>query len=170
MKIVFFDNAYITESARNDAEFGVCDPGNSQPAYTTTDAKQFQATILNPHCHTLQFVPIDHNMNIRRTDGNLESTCDGMIYDGKTCLAFIELKDKKVGWANEAVEQLRTTIDLFELNHNAKDYKHRYAFAVNVQHPVFQHSFKEVMQQFTAKTKFILRYGTPIKIDYNDAV
>lgn len=166
-KLNFFDVAYLTENARNDAEFGVCDPGNSKPAYTTTDAKQIQATILNPHCHTLQFVPIDHNLNILRSDGNFESTCDGMIYDGKTYLAFIELKDKKVGWANEAVEQLRTTIGIFEENHNAEEYKHRYAFAVNVQHPVFHHSFKEVMQQFKATTKFVLRYGTTIKINYH---
>ena len=165
-KINFFDAAYVKEAAKNDKEFGIYDPGNSQPALTTKDLKLYQATVLNPQGHSLQFVPVDHNMDIRRANGEQESTCDGMMYDNKEYLSFIELKDKDQGWASEAVDQLRNTISLFGLNHNIFDFKRRRAYAVNVQHPVFHRSFKQVMQQFKAETKFVLRYETRIEVNY----
>ena len=162
--INFFDKAYLTEAARTDVEFGICDPGNAQPEFTTIDSPLYQAKVNNPTAQILQFVPIDHNFNIRRANGDLESTCDGMLYNDTTYLAFIELKDKESGWASEAVEQLRTTIVYFAANHNRDDFKRRYAYAANVKHPNFHKSFKEVMQQFFAETKFILRFGTVVNV------
>lgn len=141
-KINFFDGAYMKEAARNDTEFGIYDPGNSRPALTTRDSQLYQAIVYNPFGHTLQFVPVDHNMDIRRANGEQESSCDGMMYDNQDYLVFIELKDKEHGWASEAVDQLRTTISLFSSNHNILDFKRRRAHAVNVQHPVFHRSFK----------------------------
>lgn len=162
--INFFDKKYLTEPARSDAEFGICDPGNAQPAFTTTDPQLYQAKVNNKEGQTLQFVPIDHNLNICRANGDLESTCDGMLYNDTPYLAFIELKDKEAGWASEAVEQLRTTIGIFCANHNMNDFRRRFAYAANVKHPNFHKSFKEVMQQFTADTKFILRFGTIVNV------
>lgn len=162
--INFFDRAYLTEATRTDVEFGICDPGNAQPAHTTTDPQLYQARVNNPAGATLQFVPIDHNLDIRRANGELESTCDGMLYEGTSYLAFVELKDKETSWASEAVEQLRTTISLFAANHNRDDFKRRYAYAANIKHPFFHKSFKEVMQQFTAETKFVLRFGTVVNV------
>ena len=89
-----------------------------------------------------------------------------MMYDKTDYLSFIELKDKERRWATEAVEQLQITIDRFRENHNIDDYKRRYAFAVNSRHPIFNHSFKESMQKFWAANKFLLRYGTLIKVEY----
>ena len=150
--INFFDRAYLTEAARTDVEFGICDPGNAQPAHTTTDPQLYQARVNNPAGA------------IRRANGELESTCDGMLYEGTSYLAFVELKDKETSWASEAVEQLRTTISLFAANHNRDDFKRRYAYAANIKHPFFHKSFKEVMQQFTAETKFVLRFGTVVNV------
>lgn len=164
VKINFFDRAFITETPRADVEFGICDPGNSQPAFTTINPQLYQAKVNNPSAQILQFVPIDHNFEIRRTNGDLESTCDGMLYNNTSYLAFIELKDKESGWASEAVEQLRTTIGFFAANHNRDDFKCRYAYAANVKRPYFHKSFKEVMQQFYAETKFILRFRTVVNI------
>ncbi len=162
--INFFDRAYITEATRTDVEFGICDPGNAQPAFTTVNPQLYQTKVYNPTAQVLQFVPIDHNLNIRRANGDLESTCDGMLYSDTTYLAFIELKDKESSWASEAVEQLRTTIGYFAANHNRGNFKRRYAYASNVKRPYFHKSFKEVMQQFFAETRFILRFGTVVKI------
>ncbi len=40
MNVDFFDQAYRTEEARKDLEFGICDPAPEEklPAYTTTNA------------------------------------------------------------------------------------------------------------------------------------
>ena len=163
-KINFFDRAYLKESARTDLEFGIYDPGNAQPALTTTDPQLCQAKVKNPMAKTLQFVPIDYNFDIRRANGELESTCDGMLYEGTSYLAFVELKDKESSWASEAVEQLRTTISIFVENHNKEAFKRRFAYAVNTKHPNFHKSFKEVMQQFTSETKFVLRFQTDVNV------
>ena len=36
--------------------------------------------------------------------------------------------------------------------------------AASIKHPFFHKSFKEVMQQFTAETKFVLRFGTVVNV------
>ena len=163
-KTNFFDKAYHTEAARTDVEFGIYDPGNAMPALTTTDPHLYQVQVNNPLANSLQFVPIDHNLDIRRANGELESTCDGMLYNATSYLAFVELKDKGAGWASEAVEQLRTTIRVFTENHERDAFRRRFAYAANVRHPFFHKSFKETIQQFTAETKFVLRFGTVINL------
>ena len=165
-QINFFDRSYIREETRTDKEFGICDPGNNLPAFTTLNTQLYQAIVHNNKAHTLQFVAIDHNLNIRRPNGDLESTCDGMLFDGLEYLSFIELKDKDSNWAKEAVEQLETTINIFRDIHNCDDFKRRYAFAVNKRHPNFHHSFKETMQRFKSTTNFFLRFGLNITVDY----
>ena len=165
-KINFFDVSFQTEAARNDSEFGIYDPGNNQPALTTQDVSLYQAVVKNPQSHTLQFVAVDHNMDIQRPNGDTESTCDGMMYDDHQYISFVELKDKDHGWASEAVEQLKTTIGIFAANHRIDDFQRHFAYAVNVQHPAFNRSFKQVMQQFKAETKFVLRFGTIINVSY----
>lgn len=166
VKINFFDVDFQTEAARNDSEFGIFDPGNNQPALTTKDANQYQALVQNPQCHTLQFVAVDHNMVIKRPNGDTESTCDGMMYDDHLFISFIELKDKYQGWASEAVGQLKTTIGIFATNHRVDDYQRRFAYAVNARHPAFNRSYKQVMQQFKAETGFVLRFGTVLDLNY----
>ena len=162
----FFDLAYQLEGSRTDEVFGIFDPGNDRPACTTSNPDLYQAVVCNPHQRALQFVPIDHNLNIRRSNGDLESTCDGMMYDGNDYLAFIELKDKDQGWASEAEGQLRTTISLFKANHGDSRFRQRCTYAVNVRHPFFHPSFKQVMQQFKSQTGFILRFGRKIVVNY----
>lgn len=165
-KINFFDVAFQKEAARCNSEFGIYDPGNNQPALTTNEASLYQAVVRNPQCHPLQFVAVDHNMDIQRPNGDTESTCDGMMYDDHHYISFVELKDKDHGWASEAVEQLKTTIGVFAANHRIDDFQRHFAYAVNVQHPAFNRSFKQVMQQFKAETKFVLRFGTIINVSY----
>lgn len=165
-RLNFFDSEYRLEESRTDDEFGLVDPGNGQPACTTDVPDQYQAVVLNPQRRTLQFVPIDHNMVIRRPNGDLESTCDGMIYVDNEYLSFVELKDKNQGWASEAEGQLRTTIALFKANHDDSRIRQRRAYAVNVRHPFFHPSFKQVMQQFKSQTGFILRFEREIAVNY----
>lgn len=164
-RLNFFDTAYQLEEDRTELVFGIVDPGNGQPARTTDNPDLYQAIVRNPQRRTLRFVPIDHNMDIRRPNGDPESTCDGMMHSGNDYLAFIELKDKEQGWASEAEGQLRTTISLFKANHDDSRIRQRCAYAVNVRHPFFHPSFKQVMQQFKSQTGFILRFGREIVVN-----
>ena len=161
--IDFFAPAYRQEAPRNDAEFGIYDPGNSQPALTTLDTTAYQAVVKNPNGLSLQFVAVDHNIPINRDNGDAESTCDGMLYVDNQFLSFIELKDRLSGWASEAAEQLQKTIEIFKANHDSETFAKRYAYAANIQHPNFHRSFKEVMQKFRSETKFNLRFKTVIE-------
>lgn len=165
-KINFFDKSYRTESARDDAEFGLFDPDNSLPAITTTDGIHYQALVHNPSRHILDFVAIDHNIVFVKPDGNQESTCDAMLFDGTEYLAFVELKDVASSWVTEAVGQLENTILLFKKSHYYKDFKRRYAYAANRQHPVFHYSLKEEMQRFRNDTDFLLRIKNTLEINY----
>lgn len=51
-------------------------------------------------------------------------------------------------------------------NHRIEDFQRHFAYAANVRHPAFNRSFKQVMQQFKAETKFVLRFGTVINVNY----
>lgn len=163
--INFFDTTYRIESARDDTEFGLLDPGNNLPA-VICDSNQGQAVVYNSKKHLLDFVAIDHNIVILKPDGNLESTCDAMLFDKKEFLVFVELKDVASGWVTEAVGQLENTIRLFKENHYYEDFKRRYAYAANRQHPTFHYSLKEEMQRFKNDTDFHLRISNAIKISY----
>lgn len=160
----FFDKKFRQEAARTDSEFGIVDPGQSRPAFTTLDKGLFQARVFNQNGNPVQFVAIDHNMGIKRTNGNDESTCDGMLYVDKRYLAFVELKDEMSGWISDAVGQLGNTINIFAANHYITDFGIRLAFAANKQHPNFAYSHKEMMQQFKNDTKFVLRVQNHIVV------
>lgn len=165
--INFFDKKFQQETARTEVEFGIVDPDGSQKAFTTLDHKLFQAVVVNENRHPIQFVAIDHNMGIKKANGDDESTCDGMLYVGKRYLAFVELKDEMSGWISDAVGQLENTISIFAANHYIADFERRYAYAANKQHPSFAYSHKEMMQQFKNDTDFNLRIQNKIVVAIN---
>lgn len=77
----FFAEANLTEPARTDAEAYLID---GQPAYSTLEkGNRAEVTVKNPLGILYQFVPIDYNVVIRRDNGKMESTCDGMIHYGE---------------------------------------------------------------------------------------
>lgn len=164
--INFFDKKLRLEATRTDMEFGIVDPGQSKPAFTTLDQNLYQAIVTNGKGHPIQFVAIDHNMCIKKANGkDDESTCDGMLYVDKRYLAFLELKDVMSGWIKDAVDQLENTINIFATNHYITDFDIRLAFAANKQHPNFAYSHKEMMLQFKNNTKFILRVQNAIIVN-----
>ena len=163
--IDFFASAYITESARTDALFGICD--DTHLAYSTISGNpdEWGAIVSNPKNMMTQFVPIDHNIIVHDDNGNEISQCDGMLYtQGKEWIAFVELKDVRKGWKRKPYEQLESTISLFLDNHDYRIFTKRYAYAVNKRHPHFAFSHKDEMQHFYQQYKFRLLYQRNIDI------
>ncbi|MCD7923888.1 MAG: hypothetical protein LUI85_04005 [Bacteroides sp.] len=157
-KVNFLSLEYRCESLKHDKILGICDPEGESPAYTTTDegTDKWIATIQNMNQVDLLFIPVDKNILIYRPNGDKESTCDGMILY-KNSIVFVELKDVRVGgWLSEAIQQLATTIDIFNQNHNSRDFEKRYAYPANCRHPQFQTSCRELLQEFRNKYHFTL--------------
>lgn len=97
-KLSFLKQSYRIEEEKKHSDCGIIDPKNSLPAFTTCDKSlRWNATINNPKERTFQFVPIDNNIIICKSDGkSKESTCDGMLLvEQNQILAFIELKDTR---------------------------------------------------------------------------
>lgn len=162
----FLKQSYRIEGVKNHPTCGIIDPKNAEPAYTTCDTSlMWNATINNPHGRTFQFVPIDNNIIIYKSDGkSKESTCDGMLLvERNQILAFIELKDaRSKGFAN-ALSQLENTIELFRQNHNSSIFKTKRAYIANTAYPQFPYSRKEEIAHFHKKYNFALRPETNIE-------
>ena len=160
MKINFFAQKYRLEPEKQDAVLGLCDPEGEQPAYSTNNnncGDKWCAIVKNDERKGIQFIPIDKNIDICRSDGSLENRCDGMLYVETTReLSFVELKDYRVGGLSTAINQLSTTLEYFLANHNYLDYHNRRAFACRPSHPHFMYSARQAIQEFYNKTHFRL--------------
>lgn len=157
-KVNFLSQAHRCEEVKYDKVLGICDPEGERPAHTTSENEGLKwiAIIQNPQNMGVQFVPIDKNILIYRANGDMERTCDGMILYGPN-ICFVELKDVRVGgWLSEAIGQLAKTIEIFNLNHNYRDFEKRHAYPANCRHPQFQCSCREQLQEFRNKYHFTL--------------
>lgn len=169
-KIDFFSDEYFREPPRGDRRFGIIDGvrqgENDTMAYTMSENEEdWNAVVTNKSGNVITFMPLDHNIVIHPTPDTTYSLCDGMLYESnKDFLAFIELKVRKESWVNEAVTQLRSTIELFSENHDISEYRKRVAYAANKKHPRFNSSHKEIMQNFRNDTKFRLLIQNNIEV------
>ncbi len=168
MKVNFLAQEHRREPMKSDLLLGLCDPEGEQCAYSTTEhgIDKWCATIHNPNQKSLFFVAIDKNILIRKENGDLESTCDGMIFIPETReISFVELKDYRVGGAlADAERQLLSTISFFLANHNYEDFHSRKAYICNPHHPHFAFSARERICEFRKKTHFRLMPQATIKL------
>lgn len=162
-KVNFFEDKYIKEDYRNDSEFGLCDDGKI--AYSDSSNNiNWIATVANTKNKDILFTPVDHNI-IVKVDGDKLSQCDGMMTSKKgDMIIFVELKTGQKIWMQEAIEQLKSTISLFNKNHPTNIYSLKNAYAVNRRHPSFQYSKKNDMLEFKNKTGFRLLIQADINI------
>ncbi|MFC2770553.1 hypothetical protein [Porphyromonas endodontalis] len=163
--INFFSCSYNREHSRTDKLFGIVDQGKQ--AYTTTvNQKDWHASVENKSGRSLIFMPLDHNIVIHPTPDTTYSLCDGMLYNNRSggLLVFVELKVQDTGWIPKAIEQLKSTIELFRASHNIKQFSPRIAYAANKKHPHFDHSHRERQQEFRKKHKFGLLIQNKIEI------
>jgi hypothetical protein len=165
MKINFFDQD--CQTITNEIEFGLCDdpPPSNAPAYIDiTNSLGWIATVQNADATEVTFTAIDHCIDIRRDNGEMDSRCDAMlIYEDK--IIFLELKERNSGkWFKKAEDQLRATISTFGANNNLNSYSQKTAYVANKLKPNFQSGNAEKIEKFRNDTGFILRTENKISI------
>lgn len=165
MAIDFFCEAYASSS--NRARFGLCDdvaPVNSpkNPAYIDEeDDSKWTAVVNNVSQKTIWFHPIDNCIEILRSNGDMDSRCDGLLRDNRDLL-FVELKDRaRAKWIGEGLNQLKITIRNFKRFHNIDDFGSIRAHICNKQRPLAVVSCKVALEQFRHDT------GYSVSVDRN---
>ena len=154
MNVDLFDRTTASYEVADDL-FGIQD---EHPAIVTTegDAKEWNAVVRNSSGDKITFVPLDHQIVIKPTPSTTYSLCDCMLYRDKYWLAVVELKNQASSWIEDAISQLKSTIDVIENCPQASVFTRREAYAANRKHPAFSYSAKSRMNDFRNKTKFRL--------------
>ena len=163
MSINFFQPDCKSDSSRT--EFGICDDVPNSPAYIDeTDRLKWIGIVKNPHKKYTEFYAIDNCLNLRKEDGNLESTCDGVLKES-TNLIFVELKERGSGkWFGKGREQITNTINLFKANHDISAFSSVSAYVCNNLKP-FANSGRAVsIQKFKDDTGFLLKDQQEVSI------
>lgn len=156
MPINFFSgncqNGDSSQDVTTAATFGICDDRPRLRAYLDYNTPaNWIAKVENNHQREVTFTSIDNCIEIRRPDGNMESRCDGMLtYDD--CIIFVELKEKNRSFLEEGLNQLETTIRLFQTAHPERTYLTRKAYLANSRHPLFAAGRNTRAQQFRDST------------------
>lgn len=166
MAVNFVDPKCITDT--NERIFGICDdpPPSKAPAYLDfADGEKWIVWVENDEQKNVAFTAIDHCVEIRRLDGSLESSCDGMLqYDN--AIVFVELKDRDGGrWLGKARDQLQITIDTYKAHVGLGDFSRYYAFIANKQRPYFNAANPALKEKFEDETGFLLIVDHVIKIE-----
>lgn len=165
MAINFFEPKGKTSSS--SANFGLCDDPSpaTNPAYIDeTDTAKWIGEVSNPVLKAVDFYAIDHCVEIKGPNGEMESRCDGMLhYDNK--ISFVELKDRASHkWLAKACDQLTITTGLFQANHDSSTYEQIDAYVCNKQRPFFHTNFSNAIQKFKDDTGLMLSVQKEIAI------
>jgi hypothetical protein len=142
--------------------FGLCDdpPPASNPAYIDeANGANWIAVVENESQQEITFTAVDNCIEILRPDGKMKQRCDGMLTYDSTVI-FVELKDRDAqgnAWVEDAIPQLRSTIDSFETTDMADNFDKKLAYVSNKQHPKFKSTQQRRMDAFYADTNYVLR-------------
>lgn len=149
----------------NKSIFGVCDNEKGSPSYLDfEDNSKWNATVFNFLApKEIEFLAIDNCIEIRKENCEMEKRCDCMLSYPDN-IVFVELKNKGSDWIGEGVKQIVATLEVFKMNHNLPEIKHKRAFVANKKHPNFHVINNEVKKQFWDKYKVRLNIIDEINI------
>lgn len=158
MSIDFFKECCKTTSKNN--KFGLCDdpPPANNPAYIDeSDEPKWIAEVQNINETLVGFYAIDHCVDIFKSDGEMESRCDGMLHHENN-LTFVELKDRgSRGWLSKGRDQLTITVSAFKSAHDINAFDEVVAYICNKQRPLAITGNNTEVQRFKDDTGFLLR-------------
>lgn len=164
--INFFPEEHITSCSKR--RFGVCDiPAAEEKAYIAErQGENWLAVVDNYYEAKVNFVPIDHCIELLRPDGKMDNRCDGCLFYEKTII-FVELKDRYIKgneWIKDAERQLRHTIKRFEDEKESDSFSVKKAYIANSAKPRFRSGQTVRMENFFMETKYVLRIENTIEI------
>lgn len=138
-------------------------PTKELPAFLDYENKKdWNAIVLSDGRDDFNFIAVDNNVPNIDKNGNEKSRCDAMIYTGQTVI-FIELKNQMQDWFDDAVNQLKSTIEHFDDVDGLDKFRFKKAYACNKKHPYFNYHYKERMQKFYKDTGVTLHPEMVIK-------
>ena len=145
--------------------FGLCDDGPNGWAYISESKAEdtWICTVENNNRLEVVFTAVDKCADIRRADGNQESTCD-CILTYTDNIVFVELKELRKDWIEDGIDQLQNTLNLFPEN-VLRRFRHKRAFVANRRHPHFNQSASGRKQQFRSQYKVRLLVQATIIIE-----
>lgn len=168
MQVDFFNSGCRSVSSKK--EFGICDdvPPHHSPAYIKEDeGEKWIAVVNNFYEEEIHFVAVDNCIPLKRKDGEDAQKCDGFLFFNETII-FVELKvrgDKESRkWKNEATEQLKETIHLFEKQEKAKQFDTKMAYIANKEYPKPNVNNKNRAERFFDDTGYTLKIQNRINI------
>lgn len=152
----FFDAQWHVEHT-NAPVFYIFDRGgNSDLAHMSvnTSDQPTSVNVFNPSEHTILFLPIDHNLDIKKDGTNdLDSTCDYLLtVNEKEQIIFGEIKTGKKGWAGDGMKQVKHTIEIFRANHDLSQWQQCRAYVSNYRHWRSRSSTRCIEEAFKAET------------------
>ena len=101
-------------------EFGIREnkTEKEQPAYIDYNNRELWDAVVESNNRTdFRFIAVDNNIPYNDKIGNEKKRCDAMLYTEQTVI-FIELKNQEKDWLNEAIGQLKSTIEHFKNEEN----------------------------------------------------
>jgi hypothetical protein len=149
--------------------FGLCDDPHpaKNPAYIDEgDGAKWIAVVVNDHSFDVVFTAVDHCIETKRVDGNLDHRCDGVLHYNTTVI-FVELKERGArgnDWVVSAEKQLRASIRYFEKQINSDGFQMKKAYIANKEHPKFKDAQSFRMKKFQDETGYTLRIENRIEL------
>lgn len=149
--------------------FGLCDdpPPANNPAYIDeANGANWIAVVENESQQQITFTAIDNCIEILKQDGKMKQRCDGMLTYNATVI-FVELKDRNAqgnAWVEDAIPQLKSSIETFEDSDMADNFKKKLAYVSNKQHPKFKSTQQRRMDAFYDDTNYVLRIQGRINV------
>lgn len=125
------------------------------------------AAVDNHYRLKVNFVPVDHCIELRKADGKMDNRCDGCLFYEDTII-FVELKQRKSKgsqWIKDGEQQLRSTIGYFEQQEEARNFPIKKACIANSERPLFRTGQAVRMERFFLETNYILRIENRINIE-----
>ena len=166
--IDFCPTEHISSSCKR--KFGICDrpaPAAEKAYIAEKQGQDWIAAVDNHYRLKVNFVPVDHCIELRKADGKMDNRCDGCLFYEDTII-FVELKQRKSKgsqWIKDGEQQLRSTIGYFEQQEEAQNFPIKKACIANSERPLFRTGQAVRMERFFLETNYILRIENRINIE-----
>ena len=145
----------------SNKKFGLCDDGNQKPAYIDEhNGEKWIAVVNNHYQRDVIFIAIDNCIPLN------SKKCDGVLCIDEKVI-FVELKERKGGrkeWKNDAENQLKKTILVFENLDKAKEFQIKEAYISNKKVRTHNEKNHQRMEKFKDDTGYVLRIQNRIEI------
>lgn len=136
MQINYFQER--NKQSSNKERFGLCDDENQSIAYIDEENEEkWNGIVENKGKIEVSFYPIDYSLEIKRPNGEDSRKCEGILcYNNLKNIVFAELKDRKLKqrWKEDAIEQLKETIQYFFNNYSKAGFDKIECWIANKKH------------------------------------